>query len=259
MVCIDACLELLKQEFEKDEMKELIQEFLRRASYSPKWMLYSDYCLDDGNKPNDVLSFVLIPFISEEKYQEIEQKIKDTQPVDIKHTRSISGEFMDYIKMQAVFSFSFIVNDRQLLFGSDEAEQVKTVEKILKGWRAGFLRWRDNADNDQQREGYKDTIAKIDKQLKEIFLKNKVKDQIDVLLIVIFAAFYTASILKHLQDIQIFGWFPDRDKTNETCEGLAVPLFNALQYEYMGARQYQFCAAKPDSVALWQIITLRKI
>ena len=247
MVCIDACLELLKQEFEKDEMKELIQEFLRRASYSPKWMLYSDYCLDDTNKPNDVLSFVLIPFISEEKYQEIEQKIKDTQPVDIKHTRSISGEFMDYIKMQAVFSFSFIVNERQLLFGSDEAEQVKTVEKILKGWRAGFLRWRDNADNNQQREEYKDTIAKIDKQLKEIFLKNKVKDQIDVLLIVIFAAFYTASILKHLQDIQIFGWFPDRDKTNETCEGLAVPLFNALQYEYMGARQYQFCAAKPDS------------
>ncbi len=46
MVCIDACLELLKQEFEKDEMKELIQEFLRRASYSQKWMLYSDYCLD---------------------------------------------------------------------------------------------------------------------------------------------------------------------------------------------------------------------
>ena len=247
MVCIDACLELLKQEFEKDEMKELIQEFLRRASYSPKWMLYSDYCLDDKNKPNDVLSFVLIPFINEEKYHELEQKIKETQPVDIKHTRSVSSEFMDYIKTQAVFSFSFIVNDRQLLFGTDEAEQVKTVEQILNGWKTGFIKWRDNAENEQQRDGYKDTIAKINKQLREIFLKKKVKDQIDVLLITVLAAYYTASILKQLPEIQIFGWFPDRDKTNEMCEGLAVPLFNALQYEYLGARQYQFCAAKPDS------------
>ena len=73
MVSIDACIELLKQEFEKDEMIAQVQEFLKRASFSPKWMLYSDYCLDDKNKPNDVLSFVLIPFISEEKYHELER------------------------------------------------------------------------------------------------------------------------------------------------------------------------------------------
>lgn len=247
MAGIDACVELLRQEFERDEMKAQIQEFLKMASFSSKWMLYSDYCLDDQNKPNDVLSFVLIPFISEEKYQELEKKIKETQPVDIKHTRSINSKFMDYIKTQAVFSFSFIVNNRQQLFGTDEAEQVKTVQNILESWKAGFSKWRDNADNDQQRDGYQDTITKINKQLREIFLKKKVKDQIDVLLITILAAYYTASILKELLDIQIFGWFPDRDKTNETCEGLAIPIFNALQYEYMGARQYQFYAAKPDS------------
>lgn len=247
MVCIDACIELLKQEFQKEEIIAQVDEFLKRASYSPKWMLYSDYCLGDRSKPNDVLTFALIPFISEEKYQEIEQKIKETQPVDIKHTRSISGEFMDYIKSQAVFSFSFIVNDRQLLFGSDETEQLKTVEAFLNNLKSAFTRWRDNADNDQQREYYKETIAKIKKQLREIFLKKKVKDQIDVILITLLAAYYTASILKNLPDIQIFGWFPDRDKTNETCEGLAVPIFNALQYEYIGAKQYQFCAAKPDS------------
>jgi hypothetical protein len=154
MVSIDACIELLKLEFEKEEMKALVHKCLERASYSTKWMLYSDYCLDDKKKPNDVLSFVLIPFINEEKYHELEQKIKETQPVDIKHTRSVSSEFMDYIKTQAVFSFSFIVNGRQLLFGTDEAEQVKTVEQILNGWKTGFIKWRDNAENEQQRDGY---------------------------------------------------------------------------------------------------------
>ena len=247
MVSIDACLELLKQEFQNKGMIAQVDEFLKRASYSPKWMLYSDYCLDNKDKPNDVLSFALIPFVNEEKYQEIEQKIKETQPVDIKHTRSISEEFMNYIKTQAVFSFSFIVNDRQLLFGSDKEEQVKTVEKILNNLNTAFIRWRDNAANDQQQEFFKESITKIKKQLSEIFLKKKVKDQIDVLLITLLGAYYSASILKRLPDIQIFGWFPDRDKTNETCDGLAVPIFNALQYEYMDARQYQFCAAEPDS------------
>ena len=244
---IDDCVELLKMEFEKEDVKEQVRAFLARASYSPKWMLYSDYCLDDKNKPNDVLSFVLIPFISKEHYQQLERKINETQPVDIKHCKNISEEFMTYIKIQAVFSFSFIVNERQKLFGPDDSDQIKTVEQLFKFYKKTFACWRDNADNQKLHDYYNECVVKLEKQLREIFLKKKVKDQIDILLITIFAAYYTAAILKNLPDIELFGWFPDRDKTNETCEGLAVPLFNAMQYEYMGARQYQFCAAKPDS------------
>ena len=246
-VGIDGCFQLLKQEFEKEGMKTLVHDFLKKARYSPKWMLYSDYCLDDKNKPNDVLTFVLIPFISEDKYLELEQRIKETQPVDIKHTNNISEEFMSYIKTQAVFSFSFIVNDRQKLFGANEKEQIKTIEQTLINLKNAYTRWRDNAVNKEQEERYKDYISKINSQLRDIFLKKKVKDQIDVLLITMLAAYYTASILKLLPDLQLFGWFPDRDKTNETCGQMAVPIFNTYQYEFLGANQYQFCAAKPDS------------
>lgn len=247
MVSIDACIELIRQEFEMEEMKVQIQEFLKRASFSPKWMLYSDYCLDDKNKPNDVLTFVLMPFINEAEYQELEKKINETQPVDIKHTKNINNEFMSYIKTQTIYSFSFILNDRQQLFGTDETEQIKTVKKLLTKLKETFARWRDNAENQQLREYYSDCVRKIKKQLKEIFSKKKVTNHIDVLLITLLASYYTASILKNLPVLHIFGWFPDRDKTNETCDGLAAPIFNALLYGYMDARQYQFCAAKPDS------------
>lgn len=247
MVSIDACIELMRQEFEKDEMKALIQDFLKRASFSPKWMLYSDYCLDDKNKPNDVLTFVLMPFFNEATYQELKKKINEMQPVDIKHTKNINDEFMSYIKTQAVFCFSFILNDRQQLFGTDETEQIKTVEKLLANLKETFARWRDNAGSQQMRDYYTDCVIKIKKQQREIFLKKKVTNHIDVLLITLLASYYTASILKNLPVLHIFGWFPDRDKTNETCDGLAVPIFNALQYGYMDARQYLFCAAKPDS------------
>ena len=246
-VSIDACFQLLEREFEKEEMKNEIKDFLKKASYSTKWMLYSDYCLDDKNKPNDVLSFVLIPFINNEKYWEIKKKISETQPVDIKHTNSISVDFMAYIKSQAVFSFSFIVNDRQKLFGSEEAEQIKTVEQTLTNLKNAYIRWRDNAETKEQEDRYKEYIKKINKQLREIFLKKKVKDQIDVLLITMLSAYYTALILKELPSLQIFGWFPDRDKTNETCEKMAATIFNTYQYEFLGAKQYQFCSAKPDS------------
>lgn len=247
MVGICACIELLKQEFEKGEMKELVRVFLERASNSPKWMLYSDYCLDDRDKPNDVLTFVLIPFISEGKYQEMENMISKTQPVDIKHTRNISDLFMEYIKTQAILSFSFILNERQQLFGSDEEEQKKNVEKFFTYLNTTFIHWRDNTHDTSLKAYYNDCIDKLKKQSREIFMKKKVKDQIDVLLIALLASFYTAAILKQLPNIELFGWFPDRDKTNEVCEGLVVPFFNAMQYVFLDERQYLFCASKPDS------------
>ena len=247
MLNIEACISLLKQEFEKDEMINLVQELFKRASYSPKWMLYSDCCLDDKNKPNDVLSFVLVPFISESHYQIQEKMISIRQPVDIKHSRHISEDYMEHIRKQALFSFSFIVNDRQRLFGLDETEQIKAVKKFIAILKDTFVCWLNNNDDKVQKEYFRECISKLNNQLNEIFLKKKVKEQIDVLLITVLATFITASILKQLPNLQIIGWFPDRDKTNETCEGLAVHIFNALLYKFMEGKLYQFCAGKPDS------------
>lgn len=40
--------------FEDEELNSSVNNFLERSGYSEKWLLYSDYCLDDHNKPNDV-------------------------------------------------------------------------------------------------------------------------------------------------------------------------------------------------------------
>lgn len=241
------CIPLLERELNTEEMKLRVDEFLKKASLSSKWMLYSDYCLDDKNKPNDVITFVLIPFISEAQYQELEKKINETQPVDIKHTRNIDTGFIAYIKEQPVFSFSFIVNNRQEMFGDDNDEQVKTVQKILEEIRKTFKTWCDNEEKTELKDYFNSCVTKIDRQLNEIFLKKKVKDHIDILLITILGAYFSAAILKRLPKLEIFGWFPDRDKTNESCDQIATPIFNAMQYNHMEARQYQFCASRPDT------------
>ena len=246
-VYLDPCIELLKKEFETEEMQKTVNAFLAKASFSSKWLLYSDYCLDDSSKPNDVITFVMLPFISESEYQAMDKRIGETQPTDIKHAKSVDEEFMDFIKQKAVFSFSFIVNDRQRLFGDTEEEQIKTVQQILTNLKDTFATWRNNAEEGAPIDYYKDSVKLFQRQLKEIFQKKDVKNHIDILLISILGAIYSAEILKNLPGIDIFGWFPDRDKTNEACGQMIMPIFNALQYNHIGGKQFQFVSSTPDS------------
>ena len=81
---------LLNQHFNESAIQEVIGAFLIESKESKKWMLYSDYCLDDKNKPNDVITFVLMPFIDEEHYAEMQKTIATLQPADIKQCDFIS-------------------------------------------------------------------------------------------------------------------------------------------------------------------------
>ena len=189
----------------------------------------------------------MLPFISERDYQDMDKRIGETQPTDIKHAKSVDEKFMDFIKQNAVFSFSFIVNDRQRLFGDTQEEQLKTVQKILTNLKDTFAIWRNNAEEDAPIDYYKDSVKLFQRQLREIFQKKDVKNHIDILLISILGAIYSAEILKNLPKIDIFGWFPDRDKTNEACGQMIVPIFNALQYNHIGGKQFQFVSSIPDS------------
>lgn len=246
-VYLESCINLLKKEFKSEEMQKTVNAFLAKASFSSKWLLYSDYCLDDNSKPNDVITFVMLPFISVSEYQEIDKKLGETQPTDIKHAKSVDEEFMDLIKQKAVFSFSFIVNDRQRLFGDTEEEQINTVQQLLTNLKDTFATWRNNAKEGAPIDYYKNSVKLFQRQLKELFQKKDVKNYIDILLISILGAIYSAEILKNLPKIDVFGWFPDRDKTNEACGQMIVPVFNALQHNHIGGRQFQFVSSTPDS------------
>lgn len=235
------------EDLSSSEMQSIIQHIMEMVELTPKWMLYSDYCLDDKTKPNDVITFVLVPFVSENQYKELEQTIKKTQPEDLKHSQHVNSDFMDYIKHQPIFSFSFIVNNRQLLFGTDEDEQKNAVMKILENLKSGFQKWRDNSPEGYSIDYYKEVIKKLKHQQNEVFNGKNIKHLIDIYLITFLGAFFTAEILKQLPKLEIFGWFPDRDKTNEACDQLATPIFNAIQHDRLGASVYEFAAAAPDS------------
>lgn len=244
------CLAILNSQLESEEMVVEIQQFLEKASKVSKWMLYSDYCLDDPKKPNDVITFVLVPYLNNDEYQALDNKIKETQPKDMKKSRDVNIDFLSYIKQQAILSFSFIVNGRQLLYGNTEKEQIDAVVKTLESIKKLHETWRDSAENNDVEEYFKEIVQKLKRQVAEISQRKNVKIHMDILLITLLGAVYTAAILKHLPKLKIFGWFPDRDKTNEACDQIAVPIFNAVQYKCLNSCQYKFLAMVPNSAVV---------
>ena len=247
---IATAFDLIKKEFEENEMDSLVDVFLAKADYSTKWVLYSDYCLDDDKKPNDVITFVLVPYLGEEKYHEMDTTIHETQPKDIKKARSVSDDFMEYIKQQSVFSYSFIVKDRKKLFGKTHEERIESVTGLLNEVKRGIGIWKRNATGMEPIDYYDGLIKKLDRLIKEITPKKNIKEHMDILLITLLGAFCTAQILKKCPKLEVIGWFPDRDAINEACDKIAFPLFYVFLYNHIGGTQYQQTMPKPDNTVV---------
>lgn len=64
---------LLDEFFSKEEIRNVITKYQNKNSKVSKWLMFSDYCLDDERKANDVMTYVLMPFESEAKYTEMQQ------------------------------------------------------------------------------------------------------------------------------------------------------------------------------------------
>ena len=50
---------LLDEFFAQEEIRNVITEYQNKNSKISKWLMFSDYCLEDKNKSNDVMTFVL--------------------------------------------------------------------------------------------------------------------------------------------------------------------------------------------------------
>lgn len=234
--------------FEEEELVASVDQFLEKSGYSEKWLLYSDYCLDDRNKPNDVLSFALIPFLDENIYQFLDEAIHTYQPKDIKKTKEVNETFLKILKEFPVFSFSFILDDRKLLFGDTGGERVDTVISVLNEIKQNFETWRKNADEENEIVQYYDvSIKKLKAQIHRVEQKKDTTLISDIILIALLGGVYASKILKRLPNLDIIGWFPDRDCSNEGCDNIIVPIYNTIVYNRIQNRHTRWAVTMPDT------------
>lgn len=237
---------LLDEIFAKAEIEDVVANFQHRNLYKDKWLLFSDYCLDDKNKANDVMTFVLMPFESEEKFLEMQEQIKSMQPSDIKKTDTINKDFLLYLKNESVLTFSFVLNARKHFFGQSHSQRVQNIKATLQIIRDCYEGWKKTADNNEIQEYYDDAIRKFNRELAQLNGKNSnIKLLNDILITAFLGAYVSVKVLEKLP-IEIFGWFSDRDKVISGKDNIIVPIFNFYQHNMLGVRQFQFCTFTPN-------------
>lgn len=240
---------LLDDIFATTDVHEVIAEYQRQNSGQSKWLMYSDYCLDDKSKANDVMTFVLMPFESEAKYQEMQETIHKLQPKDIKKVKAddtVNSAFLSYLKSKNVLTFSFVLNDRKNFLGSSYEKRLNGVKQSLLLIRDCYEGWKKTAVDEDVLKHYDSVVKRINQQLASLNGKSPdIKLLNDILMTAFLGAYVSAKVLENLP-IEIFGWFSDRDKVISGRDHIIVPIFTYFQHNMLGGRQFQFCTFVPD-------------
>lgn len=245
----NAFLTLLDLYFDVDEMKKNIEDYLAEAQGATKWMLYSDYCLGDKTKPNDVITFALMPFMSEDHYLEIQESIKSLQPTDIKKTRHINPDFLYLLKKEPIYMVSFILDGRKDFFGTNHVQRVSNVKDSLETIRDCYIQWRKTAANSNMKSYFEGVAKTINSKVTKIGQSKNpnIKLLSDILSISFAGAYFSFMVLENV-DVETFGWFSDRDNIISGEDNIIVPIFNYYLHNlWKGNKLYQFCTMTPDS------------
>ena len=237
---------LLDDLFAEAKISDVIAEYQRKNINCNKWLMFSDYCLDDKNKANDVMTFVLMPFMSEAKFLEMQNKIKAMQPLDIKKTNTVNKAFLSYLKSEDVLIFSFVFSDRKHFIARSHKQCVEGIKGTLQMICDCYERWKKTADNEDISNRYDKVMTTINQQLASLRGKNpNIKLLNDILITAFLGAYVSVKVLEKLP-IEIFGWFSDRDKIISGKDNIIVPIFTFYQYNMLGGRQYQFSTFTPN-------------
>lgn len=226
------------------DVQDVFEAYLQKMGYPKKWIVLTDYCLDDPNKAN-VITFVLLHYNNEREYKALEQKILKLQKTDIKHTRYISNRLMRYLRRLPVFSFSFILDKRNILFGATPMDQRKTVIENLLAVKGCFQSWLKTPQNTDITNYYLKSIKNLDTEIKKVSSGKKFNGHEDILLTAALGALYTTEILKKVPGLEIVGWLPDRDKITQSCNEIAIPIFHCMFHNLLGGKNVQFHVAYP--------------
>lgn len=182
------------------------RHFLNRYSYVTKWFMCSDYCLDDKRKKNNVVSFVLFPYIMD--FGEWNDYINSLQKTDLKHSRKVSDEFCEFLNEGKVFCFNFILDKKcRLEKWKNRESLIQVINEYIDMIQAWQLTTPKNSEH------YKE----MEKQFNELLNETRKKTFSYKLLARIFEVTFLASYIKYLlfrekEELEIYSWLSDRDK-----------------------------------------------
>ncbi|OOM09399.1 hypothetical protein [Clostridium saccharobutylicum] len=190
------------------------RNYLKNFSSITKWIIVSDYCINDKDKPNDVMTFVIIPYVVD--IFDFQEYIKKIAKSDLKHSNQIDDRFISLYKSGIFFSISFMLTRDNLIKNLVDKEVIfrtlKVQKEMLESW---IVNTPNNANH------YKDIIKKLNKIEQEVKRKTFNLSLFKDIVTVTFFTSYIVHLLYKEANIEIVTWFSDRDKMTSAYDGIA--------------------------------------
>ena len=203
--------EIIKNILETFDQSAIVQfrEFLAKQPNVTKWMIASDYCLHDSDRPQDVMSFAIIPY--DDWFDKIKKEIGAAIPCDIKKARDIGNPAITYFRKQTIFHVSFILSkDGTLLTNGPGSNKLAIARESIKITIEHLVEMDlDQADIRKLR------ALALDAQSNGF----NTKLFSDVLLLSVLFPFITLIIARE-RSVEIVGWFSDRDSMTKWHDGV---------------------------------------
>ena len=217
---MEEILKVIEDTFYKSSVNDF-KRYMQENSQHKKWLMCSDYSIGDRNKPNDVISFTIMPY--DEYLDVIKRKIFSVAPTDIKDKRAVNPDFITYLRGKRLFHINFILGSRKGLTQCNGLCQKEVVMNSLNQTSKMLDKWCENTPNNL--DYFKEVKKKIGIAKNELSKKSANYTLFrDIVLVSLIAGFISYVFTKYNQS-KIFGWLSDRDKILDAYDCLVADQF----------------------------------
>lgn len=206
-----------------------------------KWVCCSDYSFDK-NKPNDVITFSLIPVIG--NLQILNDTINKIAPSEIKKAKTVSPLFLSLMKDSPIINFSFILENHKYHLWNDNKELSENINIGLDRLTKSIQSWE--SVKGPLNEWHKGVIDKINEVGRTIKGKRKIRIIKNLFLITALGSCICTQIANRI-NMEALCWISDRDEIHDVSNYFAVDLFNIELIQHLVNPDIQFSAAKASS------------
>jgi len=181
----------------------LFLDFFNKNNDISKWMIFSDYALNDRSKPNDAITFSILPYTG--NLIDLGKLVDKLSFKDIKNLKKVNAEFLHFINESEIINISIIMDKNMKLDPFNEREALKTCYKTAINQ---VSRWIKNEGENENyirlQKAYRTLLDEVSKQ------GSNLRNIRNIEIVSNLIAYITFQVCKSTK-IETIGWFSDRD------------------------------------------------
>lgn len=197
--------------YENFSKSEYLNTFIQQNNNVTSWFVFSDYCLDDKNKPSNIMTFSIVALQEREDFIKVGKVLELLQRKDIKKSASISPAFLDFISLLPIFNVSLsLPNNRNFIkaYNFDEITFLKMRYKSLENYyyRASVLPIANNSEKSK----IVNDLRHVQRKFSSKSISLSMFRDIEIVNAAVTSIFTLISNVHHNKHLKLF-WVSDRD------------------------------------------------